>query len=235
MKRQKTVPHIWNKMERYKVVEKFISINGEAAHAGELACFIRFAGCNLDCGYCDTKWANTPQVEYTWMTTAELYAYIMESGVRNVTLTGGEPLIQKDIAALIEKLGQNPALRVEIETNGSVDIAPYKQRPDNVCMTLDYKLPGSGMESNMRTDNYQWLRPQDVVKFVVSTQQDLEVAKQVIQRYALCEKATVYLSSAFGEISPAQMVAFMIQNKMKDVRLQLQMHKYIWDPNRKGV
>lgn len=222
-------------MGKYKVVEKFVSINGEATHAGELACFIRFAGCNLACGYCDTKWANEAQVPYEIFDENELYAYIRETGVKNVTLTGGEPLIQTDIEQLITLLGKDEALRVEIETNGSVDISAYDARLDNICMTLDYKLPDSGMESRMRTENYAWLKPQDAVKFVVSSRRDLEKAKQVIETYRLSERVTVYLSSAFAAITPEAIVDFMIQENMNDVRLQLQMHKYIWDPDKKGV
>jgi 7-carboxy-7-deazaguanine synthase len=116
-----------------------------------------------------------------------------------------------------------------------VDIAGYDARPENVCMTLDYKLPDSGMEQFMRTENYAWLKPQDAVKFVVSSIRDLETAKKIIETYDLCAKATVYLSSAFSAITPAQIVEYMIQENMKDVRLQLQMHKYIWDPEKKGV
>ena len=214
-------------MGDYKVVEKFVSINGEATHAGELACFIRFAGCNLACGYCDTKWANEPQVPYESMSVEEIYAYIKSCGVKNVTLTGGE--------SLIALLAADKNLRVEIETNGSVDISGYDARPENVCMTLDYKLPDSGMERFMHTENYAWLKPQDAVKFVVSSTRDLETAKKIIETYDLCEKAAVYLSSAFSAITPAQIVDYMIQENMKDVRLQLQMHKYIWDPEKKGV
>lgn len=235
MRHRITAPHIWSNMGDYKVVEKFVSINGEATHAGELACFIRFAGCNLACGYCDTKWANEPQVPYESMRAEEIYAYIKSCGVKNVTLTGGEPLIQPEIEVLIALLAADKDLRVEIETNGSVDISGYDARPENVCMTLDYKLPDSGMERFMRTENYAWLKPQDAVKFVVSSTRDLETAKKIIETYDLCEKAAVYLSSAFSAITPAQIVDYMIQENMKDVRLQLQMHKYIWDPEKKGV
>ena len=87
----------------------------------------------------------------------------------------------------------------------------------------------------MRTENYAWLKPQDAVKFVVSSTRDLETAKKIIETYDLCAKATVYLSSAFSAITPAQIVEYMIQENMKDVRLQLQMHKYVWDLEQKGV
>ncbi len=222
-------------MGKYKVVEKFVSINGEARHAGELACFIRFAGCNLACDYCDTKWANDIHAPYEILSEEEIYAYIKETSVKNVTLTGGEPLIQEHIERLIRMLGKDPSLRVEVETNGSVSIEPYADRPENVCMTLDYKLPGSGMEEYMCVDNYAYLKPQDAVKFVVSDHADLEKAKSVICTYQLCNKVQVYISSAFARITPAQIAEYMIQENMKDVRLQLQMHKYIWEPDRKGV
>lgn len=222
-------------MGNYKVTEKFVSINGEASHAGELACFIRFAGCNLRCRYCDTKWANAADTPYACMNEEQIYAYIKQCDVKNVTLTGGEPLIQDGIAQLIDRLGRDDTLRIEIETNGSVSIREYENRPENVCMTLDYKLPGSGMETFMLTENYQYLKPQDVVKFVVSSEEDLERTNHIIAEYELTKKATVYVSSAFMEITPAEIVAYMKKNHMKDVRLQLQMHKYIWEPDRKGV
>ena len=109
----------------YKVVETFISINGEGQHAGELALFIRFAGCNLNCNYCDTRWANQPDVVYQEMTETEIKALVADSGVRNVTLTGGEPLLQPGMYQLLETVGSLTDIRIEIETNGSVDIGPY--------------------------------------------------------------------------------------------------------------
>lgn len=222
-------------MEQYKVVEKFVSINGEACHAGELACFIRFAGCNLACDYCDTKWANHAHVPYARMSGEEICAYVKKTGVKNVTLTGGEPLIQDNIERLIWMLGKDKSLRVEVETNGSVSIKPYADRPENICMTLDYKLSGSKMEAYMCVDNYAYLKPQDAVKFVVSDREDLETARAVISKYELSKKARVYISPVFARIAPAQIAEYMIQENMNDVRLQLQLHKYIWEPDRKGV
>ncbi len=121
-------------MSTYRVVERFISINGEAARAGELAVFIRFAGCNLDCGYCDTKWANEPGVDYQELTEDELVDYVRRTEVKNVTLTGGEPLIQKDIDKLLLAFALEDDIRVEIETNGSVDIAEFKASAE-MCHT----------------------------------------------------------------------------------------------------
>ena len=191
--------------------------------------------CNMKCSFCGA-WEYGREHAYITLADAENALDAgRKSGYRITTLTGGEPLIQPEIEWLITLLSADKALRVEIETNGSVDIAGYDARPENVCMTLDYKLPDSGMEQFMRTENYAWLKPQDAVKFVVSSTRDLETAKKIIETYDLCAKATVYLSSAFSAITPAQIVEYMIQENMKDVRLQLQMHKYIWDPEKKGV
>ena len=133
-------------MSTYQVVEKFVSINGEGRRAGELAAFIRFKGCNLQCSYCDTSWANEPGCESERLTEEEILSWIRETGVKNVTLTGGEPLLRKGMEELIEAILEDPFRRVEIETNGSVDLKPYhilKKRPS---FTMDYKAPDSGME-----------------------------------------------------------------------------------------
>ena len=218
----------------FPVVEKFVSINGESVRAGEPAVFIRFRGCNLNCTYCDTSWANTSKAPAQMMEADEIAAYVAETGIKNVTLTGGEPLLQKDIYELIECLMKNGS-RVEIETNGSVSIKELSQKPYRAVFTLDYKLPCSGMEAHMLTENYEYLCADDAVKFVSGSISDLERAAQIIENYKLTEKCRVYLSPVFGSIEPAQMVEFMLEHKLNDVRLQLQLHKFIWDPNRRGV
>lgn len=222
-------------MGKYKIVERFVSINGEAQAAGELACFIRFAGCNLNCSYCDTMWANEKNAPYEIMSEEEIYAYIKETGVKNVTLTGGEPLIQDNIGRLLRMLSKDKELRIEIETNGSIDISEYADIADNIIFTLDYKLPGSGMNSHMLTDNYKYIKKKDSVKFVVSDRADLDFAKAVIEEYKLDEKTVVYLSSSFGKIEPKDIVDYMMAHGLNNIRLQLQLHKYIWEPDKKGV
>jgi 7-carboxy-7-deazaguanine synthase len=107
-----------------KVVEKFVSINGEGTRAGELAVFIRFKGCNLACSYCDTMWANEKDCPFTEMSQEEILDYVKSTGVKNVTLTGGEPLLQEGVDRLIDLLLDSD-LRVEIETNGAVDLRPF--------------------------------------------------------------------------------------------------------------
>lgn len=222
-------------MGKYKVVEIFTSINGEGRRAGQLAVFIRFQRCNLQCAYCDTRWANTETADYKEFTAEELYSCIKKTGIQNVTLTGGEPLLQQDIGELLHRLAADKALSVEIETNGSISIAAFCGMDNPPSFTLDYKLPGSGMESMMNTDNYQYLKPQDTVKFVAAGMDDLERARQIIERYRLTEKCAVYFSPVFGAIAPEAIVEFMKRYRLNGVNLQLQLHKLIWDPQRRGV
>ncbi len=219
----------------YKVVETFISINGEGQHAGELALFIRFAGCNLNCNYCDTRWANQPDVVYQEMTETEIKALVTDSGVRNVTLTGGEPLLQPGMYQLLETMGSLPDIRIEIETNGSVDIEPYMTLIRRPAFTLDYKLPGSGMEAGMNTENYRYLTKEDTVKFVISDKADLTRAREIIEQYQLEGRCGIYYSPVFGRIRPAEIVDDMIEHRLNGVHMQLQMHKFIWDPEQRGV
>jgi 7-carboxy-7-deazaguanine synthase len=219
----------------YQVVESFVSINGEGTRAGQLATFIRFAGCNLRCSYCDTMWANEADVPFVWMTKEEIYQKISEYGATNVTLTGGEPLLRAGMKELLEYLLKDEMLTIEIETNGSVDLEPYREISDRVVFTLDYKLPGSGMEGKMFLPNFEQVRSVDTVKFVAGSRKDLEKAAQIMEQYGLREKCHCYLSPVFGSIEPAEMVEFMIEKKLNGVNLQIQMHKVIWDPAMKGV
>lgn len=216
----------------FPVAEKFVSINGEGKKAGELAVFVRFRKCNLKCTYCDTQWADSDSCPAEMMSAEEIAGYINSTGVTNVTLTGGEPLLQNDIHDLVEILMLS-GHSVEIETNGSISIENFsKYRPD---FTLDYKLPSSSMEKFMLTENYNYLSENDVVKFVAGSREDLEKALEIINKFSLTEKCTVYLSAVFGKITPAEIVDFMKENNLNKVRLQLQMHKFIWSPDKKGV
>lgn len=222
-------------METYQVVEMFTSINGEGKKAGRLAMFIRLKGCNLDCSYCDTKWANEKNAPYELMELPQIIKKVKESGVSLVTITGGEPLIQEDIMALIGTLMMEPGIEVEVETNGSAPIKLYKERDPRLSMTMDYKLPSSNMEESMCVENMEYLQPWDVVKFVIGSEEDLHRAKEIIGRHGLCEKAIVYFSPVFGEIEPEAIVEFMKEEKLTKVRFQIQIHKVVWDPNKTGV
>lgn len=222
---------------KYKVVEKFISVNGEGNQAGLLAVFIRFAGCNLRCSYCDTLWAaDTATVEYEELSEEELYGYIKATGIRNVTLTGGEPLLQGGIRQLLYLLASDDGLRIEIETNGSVELREFGDiSPNRPVFTMDYKLGSSGMEPAMKIANFGYLMPQDTVKFVAGSMKDLETAKSIIEKHRLTEKCGVHISPVFGKIDMDAIVEFMKQNKMNGVRLQPQLHKIIWHPDTRGV
>lgn len=223
------------KMETYQVVETFVSINGEGTRAGELAVFIRMKGCNLKCTYCDTMWANEADAKAVPMTEEEIYQYVKKTGVRNVTITGGEPLRQNNMQVLLARLLKDEELRVEIETNGSIDLTEFSKLEPRPSFTMDYKLGASGMEEKMCHSNFSLLNTKDTVKFVVGSRQDLERAAQIIEKYQLQRRVSIYLSPVFGAIEPEEMVQFLIEKKLNDVRIQLQLHKIIWDPEKRGV
>lgn len=222
-------------MSSFKIAETFLSINGEGTKAGQLSFFIRFAGCNLSCDYCDTKWANAPGVPCRNMTEAELYGLVKESGAQNVTVTGGEPMIHQDIAVLLDFLCRDPALYVEVETNGSVPLESFLQQPIRPSYTVDYKLSKSGMEQYMHTENFAYLDKRDTVKFVCGSGADLRRAEEIMTQFGLIGRTNVYLSPVFGAIAPAEMVEYMKDRRLTGVTLQLQMHKVIWDPEERGV
>ncbi len=222
-------------MEKFNVAEKFVSINGEGTKAGQTAVFIRFTGCNLCCKYCDTKWANEENVPYTEMSAEEIYNYIKETGIKNVTLTGGEPLIQKNIKSLLILIAKDKELNCEIETNGSIGLKQFCDIKNRPSFTMDYKLSASGMEKYMLHENFDVLEKKDTVKFVVGSTKDLERAKEIIEKYHLCGKTSIYISPVFESINPVDIVGFMINNRMNYVNLQLQLHKIIWNPDMRGV
>lgn len=222
-------------MANFKVVEIFESINGEGRRVGQLAIFIRLQKCNLNCSYCDTRWANGDDAPYTLMSEDEIYDRILKSGIKNITLTGGEPFLHKDVEILLEKIGENPNLSLEIETNGSIELEKFSKLKNPPLFTMDYKLPSSKMENKMCLDNFKYLTSKDTVKFVVGTIEDLKKAKEIIERYSLIGKCAVYFSPVFNSIDPIEIVKFMKENRLNGVNLQLQIHKFIWDPESKGV
>jgi 7-carboxy-7-deazaguanine synthase len=224
--------------KNFRVAEKFVSINGEGMRAGQLAVFIRFCGCNLRCSYCDTAWTweyDAPDMMFEEMSAKEILAYIRQTGVRNVTLTGGEPLCRSGILDLLRLLASEEVLSVEIETNGSQDLTEICKMANRPHLTVDYKLPGSGMEQYMHLASFKLLDKRDVVKFVCGSCEDLQRACEIIREFSLVERTNVYLSAVFGRIEPAEIVEFMKEQCLNGVNLQLQMHKFIWRPDMKGV
>ena len=216
------------------VTEHFVSINGEGPHAGEAALFIRFRGCDLCCSYCDTRWSCTNDAPAEMMSVNDLSALAHNTGITNITLTGGEPLLQRELPELCAALMRG-GHRVEIETNGSMpikELAGAKLRP---VFTMDYKLPSSGCEDSMLTENFDHLGIHDTVKFVAGDREDLSCSLEIINKFSLCGKCHIYISPVFGRIDPREIVEFLIENKLNGVRLQLQLHKFIWPPETRGV
>jgi len=219
----------------YDVVEMFTSINGEGMKAGQLAVFVRLKGCNLNCSYCDTSWANKKDADSTPLTARQIYNKIKEEKVNNVTITGGEHLWRNGIRELLELLAGDKDLAVEIETNGSIDLEPFNNIENRPSFTMDYKLPGSEMETKMHPANLKILDKRDVVKFVAGSRKDLDRARQVIVENDLVTRTNVYISPVFGEIELSDIVKYMKEYNMNGVNMQLQMHKFIWDPQERGV
>ncbi len=224
-------------MQQFPIAEYFISINGEGQHAGKLAMFLRMRGCNLRCSYCDTMWANEDNCNVEWLTVQEICSLVKAEGVQYVTVTGGEPLLQENIHVLLSALSEEVGVIVEVETNGSVPIAPFQALCPQVQFTTDYKLPSSGMEIAMHVENLCAVRQTDTLKFVCGSVQDLMRVKELMRGDVVSKDVPVYLSPVFGEIEPATIVDFVKEHlrTYPQVRVQLQLHKMIWPTIDKGV
>ena len=219
------------------VIEQFISLDGEGPTAGELAYFVRFNDCNLRCSWCDTvySWDGTSSIVHK--TAQEIYDDIKLSGVKNVTLTGGEPLIQQNIIPLLKLLAEDSSLCIHIETNGAVDIAPVRAAcpAENIHYILDYKLPTSAMESHMCMANLEQVTASDVYKFVIASEEDLNRAVELVNEYDLQNRCQVFFSPVRELIDPLVIVDKMKEHCLNGVRLQLQLHKILWPKEMRGV
>lgn len=210
-----------------KINEIFKSIQGETSYTGMPFLFIRAAGCNLRCRWCDTTYAYHEGSDYS---IDEILTILGKYDCRNVVITGGEPLLQEETPLLAECLVHN-GYRVLVETNGSIDIS--KLHPE-VIKILDIKCPGSGMTENIVWNNLKTLSSTDEVKFIVADYDDYVWAKSVIESYKLPVICTVLIAPVFSRLDPKQ-IAEWITNDNLNVRLQLQLHKYIWGPDVRGV
>lgn len=211
-----------------KISEIFVSINGESLYAGLRTVFIRTFGCNIRCSFCDSLYA-VEGTDYVDMSIDDILDKVDQYQCRRVTFTGGEPLIQKDALQLVQRL-VNKGYTVEIETNGAVDIEPYNKM-DNVVITMDWKCPTSGMNSRMLDSNLHKLRPTDVIKFVVGSHDDL----LEMERIDRMTEAQSYVSPVFGAIELKDIANYLIANHLNNIRFQLQIHKCIWESNKRGV
>lgn len=217
----------------YKVNEIFLSIDGEGCRTGLPVVFVRLYGCNLNCSYCDTRYSCEGQ-EYKEMSLYDILVEVLNYGVPRVTLTGGEPLIHPGVKDLITSLVAND-IEVNIETNGAVDLDEFIEFKYNskVVFTMDYKCKSSGMEEKMILSNLVFLQPKDVIKFVVSNYNEMEEMEYVLEA-SMC-KAQVYVSPVFGAIEPKELVEYVLENKLNNVKVQVQLHKIIWEPTKRGV
>ena len=213
------------------VSETFASIQGESTHAGRLCFFIRLAGCTLACSYCDTCYAQEENYGRD-RSVADLVAEVKASNIKLIEITGGEPALQKNAPALAQAL-LDEGFEVLMETNGSVRLDLF---PVELKKIIDVKLPSSGMHEANDIVNYRFLRSGDELKFVAGSLDDLEYAYSWIKRWELDEKNVPLLFSAvFGKIEPAQIVEWLLERKIPNSRMQLQMHKFIWNPEKRGV
>lgn len=210
-----------------KVVEIFNSIEGEGKRVGAPTTFIRLYGCNLACKYCDSKYAWTGN-EYTTMSIEEILEVVKKFGCPNVTITGGEPLIHEGIDNLINKLRTN-LFHINIETNGTVIPKDYGSY---VFYTVDFKTNASGMSDRMSKSVFRTLTPNDVVKCVVGSKDDMEQALNYLEDI---RNPAIYISPVFGAIQPSEIVEFIKQHKLWHWNTQVQLHKIIWNPEERGV
>ena len=213
------------------VVETFVSLQGESTHAGRLCFFIRFAGCNLRCAYCDTVYAHDDSGA-TLRAPVELVRMAHASGVRLVELTGGEPMLQTALPALARRL-LDAGFELLLETNGS---RPLVALPPGVKKIVDVKLPSSGMAAYNDPGNYPLLGPGDELKFVTGSRADFDWALDWIDRWRLDRlKIPLIFSPVFGAVAPADLARWLIDSRRNELRMQIQMHKVIWSPERRGV
>lgn len=220
---------------KYDVIEKFLSINGEGIRQGHLCTFIRFKGCNLRCAYCDSAYSYNPTETADVMTAQEIVDYCKNNGSKMVMLAGGEPMYQDGIIDLIQDLCDNN-FSVEIETNGSIDISKVaKIKHNRPHITLDYKTATSKMEDHNLLLNYQYVTKNDTVKFVVGSIADLDKMVYIVDKYKLLSKCNVLVSPVWQNIKPIQIVDYMKQHKLNGYKMQLQIHKFIWNPDERGV
>lgn len=215
-----------------KVVEIFKSIEGEGKRAGLPCTFVRLFGCNLRCKYCDTKygWSNEYADSVKEMSVDQIVETVAKLGIPHVTITGGEPLIHDDIVLLISELAKRN-FWVNVETNGTM--LPKCHTLSNVFYTMDYKTNASGMSDKMNMKAIQSLKSKDVLKFVVGSIDDCKQAKAIID--AIEPEASIYFSPVFGEIEPKDIVEFLLNNKMYNCNVQIQLHKVIWPADMRGV
>jgi len=210
-----------------KVNEIYYTIQGESTKAGLPCVFIRLTYCNLRCSYCDTEYAF---YEGKNLSLEEILTEVKKYRCKLVEVTGGEPLVQSESLELMKLLCDNN-YEVLLETGGSLPIEKIDHR---VKIIMDLKCPSSNMEKKNLYENIQFLKKSDEVKFVLGSREDYEWTKANILQYDLQNKCDVLFSVAFGKLQPVTVVEWILEDNLQ-IRFQLQMHKFIWHPEQKGV
>ena len=214
--------------ERIKITEIYASIQGESTWAGLPCTFVRTTGCNLRCSWCDSAYSFYGG---TWMDLDAILARVGELAPKLVELTGGEPLLQPAVPVLAKRL-QERGYTVLVETSGE---RPIDVLPDGVVRIMDLKCPDSGESHRNRAGNIAQLKKIDEVKFVLASRRDYEWARQQVLDHNLAARVNAVLFSvAFGKVEAVDVVDWILADHLP-VRFQLQMHKFIWAPETKGV
>jgi len=203
-----------------RISEIFFSLQGETSRVGLPTAFIRLTGCPLRCGYCDTAYAFSGGQR---MTIQNILDQIAHFGAEYVTVTGGEPLAQKECLTLLTVLCDT-GYAVSLETSGALDISGVDKR---VCKVMDIKTPGSGEAGKNDWSNLTYLSRQDEVKFVLCDEADYQWACEVLQSRKLSEKCSILFSPVFDRLKPAVLADWILRDRLP-VRMQLQMHKVLW-------
>jgi 7-carboxy-7-deazaguanine synthase len=209
------------------VTEIYRSIQGETQYAGLPCTLVRTTGCDLRCSYCDSAFAFQGGTD---MSLDQIQAQVAALGAPLVLLTGGEPMLQRELPQLARRLVSG-GYRVMIETSGA---HPLDELPVEVLRIVDVKTPGSGESHRMRWEVLSSLRPQDAAKFVLTDEVDYRWAVEVVRRHDLGGRTEVLLSPVHGQLDPRVLVGWMLRDRLP-ARLNLQLHKYIWDPEARGV
>lgn len=206
---------------RLKVSEIFHSIQGESTFVGLPTVFIRLTGCPLRCSWCDTEYAFSGG---RWMQIEGILEHVKTYGTPYICVTGGEPLAQKRCLKLLDQLVDN-GYNVSLETSGALSIANVNNK---VTTVMDLKAPGSNEEQRNMYENINYLDAKDQIKFVIKDRTDYHWTQEIIKRYNLIDKCEVLLSPVEGEINPADLCQWILDDKML-VRFQLQLHKILWN------
>ena len=210
-----------------RITEIFHSIQGESSYAGQPCVFARLTGCPLRCTWCDTDYAFYGGRECS---IDEVLAPVQTYGCRLVEVTGGEPLVQPECLPFMTRLC-DAGYTVLLETSGAVDIAPVDLRAHVI---LDVKCPGSGMTDRMHWPNLSRLAAKDEAKFVLADRADYDWAREILARYDVTGRCSVLFSPVFDKLDARELAEWILADKLP-VRLQMQLHKYIWAPDMRGV